>query len=66
MANVINPEELLAAVEESTFGLGNDGFCIACGNQQDGCEPDACGYECEACGEPEVYGAMELLLMGYA
>lgn len=39
------------------------GFCIACGNEQDGCEPDARNYECEACGERQVFGAEELLVM---
>lgn len=38
------------------------GFCIACGSEQDGCEPDARRYICEACGQPKVYGAQELLI----
>ena len=42
--------------------LDNPGFCIACGNEAEGCEPDAREYECEACGESQVYGADELLL----
>lgn len=60
----IDPERLLAAVEESMYDLGSAGFCAACGHEQDGCEPDARGYECEECGENQVYGAQELLLMG--
>ena len=40
------------------------GFCLACGFQEDGVEPDARGYECDACGEPQVYGAEEIVLMG--
>jgi hypothetical protein len=40
------------------------GFCIACGYQQDGCEPDARRYKCEDCERPYVYGAAELTLMG--
>ena len=28
----------------------------------EGCEPDARGYDCEACGEPQVFGADELML----
>jgi hypothetical protein len=39
------------------------GFCIACGAQADGCEPDARQYECESCGAMKVYGAEELLFM---
>jgi hypothetical protein len=37
-------------------------FAIACGCEHLGIEPDARGYECEACGEPAVYGADDLLL----
>ena len=40
------------------------GFCLACGFQEDGVEPDARGYECDACGEAQVYGAEEIVLMG--
>lgn len=39
------------------------GFCRACGEEAEGVEPDAQSYECDACGEQEVYGAEELLLM---
>lgn len=39
------------------------GFCISCGFEQSGCEPDARGYPCESCGESAVYGAEELLFM---
>ena len=42
---------------------GNMGICLACGYEQEGCEPDARGYDCEECGEPEVYGAEEILMM---
>lgn len=55
-------EEVMAAVEESNIGLSNPGFCTACGHQQEGCEPDARNYECESCGERQVFGAMELLM----
>ena len=64
--SAIDSDELMSAVEESTFGLANIGFCTDCGNSQDGCEPDARNYECESCGANQVYGAMELLIMGYA
>ena len=55
-------ERIMEAVARQTTTLDNPGFCKACGNEQDGCEPDAREYECEACGEPEVYGAAELLM----
>ena len=38
------------------------GFCLACGAEAFGVEPDARTYECESCGEPKVYGAEEILL----
>ena len=40
------------------------GFCLACGNMQFNCEPDARNYKCEACGERRVFGAAELVFMG--
>jgi len=43
--------------------LDDPGFCTHCGEEADGVEPDARDYECEACGEPGVYGVEELLLM---
>ena len=43
----------------------NAGYCIACGAWRDCCEPDACNYECSECSELQVFGAMELILMGY-
>ena len=39
------------------------GFCLACGEQAYGVEPDARKYTCESCGAPRVYGAEEILLM---
>ena len=41
-----------------------NGFCLACGFEQGGCEPDARKYQCESCGEKQVFGASELLFMG--
>ena len=54
---------IMEAVEESMMDMSNPGFCLSCGNQQDGCEPDARNYECENCGKNQVYGAEELLIM---
>lgn len=55
-------EQVMAAVEAQTFGTDNPGFCRACGAEADGCEPDARNYECEECGEHEVFGAEEYLI----
>lgn len=40
----------------------NIGFCVACGAEADGVEPDARAYECDICGAHKVYGAEHLLL----
>lgn len=58
----ITPERVMEAVERSQTSLDNPGFCVACGADAEGVEPDARRYECEACGEPGVFGADELLL----
>jgi hypothetical protein len=41
------------------------GWCRSCGEERDSTEPDARAYECEACGEPAVYGAEEWLMAGW-
>jgi len=43
---------------------GSMGFCLACGNEQHGVEPDARKYKCHACGKEKVYGFEELVVMG--
>jgi hypothetical protein len=50
------------AVEREMTTLDNPGFCLICGAEAEGCEPDAREYTCESCGAPHVYGAQELLL----
>jgi hypothetical protein len=40
------------------------GYCLACGAENYGVEPDARRYPCEECEELKVYGAEELLLLG--
>jgi hypothetical protein len=59
----ITRKRIYAAVRRQMTTLDNPGFCLACGADADGCEPDARGYECEVCGKPKVYGAEEVLLM---
>ena len=57
-------EQLLDAVKRRENGLDNPGFCLACGEEAGGCEPDARCYECEYCDAKQVYGAEEILMMG--
>jgi predicted RNA-binding Zn-ribbon protein involved in translation (DUF1610 family) len=55
----ISIDEVIAAVDS-----GEDmGFCLACGAEAYGVEPDARKYECDECGKAKVYGAEEILLM---
>jgi hypothetical protein len=53
------------AARRSMFGCDNPGFCIECGAEVDGVEPDARGYTCDECGAAAVYGACELLGEGH-
>jgi len=50
-------EQLTEAAENYT------GFCLACGAENDGVEPDARKYACACCGAAKVYGSEELLFM---
>jgi Zn finger protein HypA/HybF involved in hydrogenase expression len=46
------------------FGsIGGRGWCLTCGEEVDGVEPDARRYLCEACDNKTVYGYEELLIM---
>lgn len=58
----LDMNRVVEAVEESWRTTYNPGFCTKCGYEQDGCEPDAEGYECENCGEMAVDGAENCLL----
>lgn len=59
----ITAERVIDAAQREMTTLDNPGFCIACGEEQDGCEPDARNYECEHCGALKVFGAAELLMV---
>lgn len=51
-------DKVIAACES-----GDDiGFCIACGEEAHGVEPDMRRGECESCGEKKVFGAEELII----
>ena len=51
-------DRIIAACES-----GDDvGFCIACGEEAHGVEPDMRRGECESCGEKKVFGAEELII----
>jgi hypothetical protein len=53
---------IVAACERRGNSLDNPGFCLICGLEVDGVEPDAQNYECESCGAEQVFGCEELLM----
>jgi len=40
-----------------------EGFCLSCGAEAFGIEPDAAKYTCGSCGAREVYGTHNVLIM---
>lgn len=63
MSIKINKAVTLDRVMEAVQADDMRGFCTDCGAEAFCVEPDARGYRCESCGERDVYGAEELLLM---
>lgn len=62
MHRSITARRVFAAAMRAETSLDNPGFCIACGLEADGCEPDMRKGQCESCGERSVYGAAELAM----
>ena len=62
MYPTVTLDRVTAAVERHMTTLDDPGFCIACGADAEGFEPDARRYECECCGAHAVSGAEELLI----
>lgn len=63
--NMTIPSEVLD-IDVVMDAAGSDeciGFCVACGGEHSGVEPDAKCYKCENCGKYEVYGAEQILLL---
>lgn len=56
----ISLDKLMQAIEDDD-GVG---FCLACGEETYGVEPDARHYACDTCDQREVFGAEEILIMG--
>ena len=54
----ITVEQILAAAQADEY----IGFCVACGVEHYGVEPDARNYPCWDCGRFKVYGAEDLLV----
>ena len=60
--STITEARVMDAVERHMHSLDDPGFCIACGADANGVEPDARKYKCEVCGARSVYGAEELMM----
>lgn len=58
----VTADRVTDAVLAARTSLDNPGFCICCGTEIEGVEPDARKSECEYCGFRGVYGAEELLI----
>ena len=57
------PYEVIEQAIESDEYIG---YCLACGSEHEGIEPDAREYLCDQCSSHQVYGAEEILIMGMA
>jgi hypothetical protein len=62
LSSKVTAEAVKDAVERQMPSLNNPGFCVVCGEENEGCEPDARCYRCEFCHNTSVYGAEEILL----
>lgn len=62
MHKSITPERVVRAVERYETTLDTPGFCINCGAEATGIDPDARNYPCEHCGRRKVFGACELMM----
>lgn len=61
--NLFKPALSERRMESIMFAETGTGWCLACGQEVDGVEPDARRYVCECCGQKTVYGMEELLQM---
>ncbi len=59
----VTSKRVCEAVYRRLVSLDNPGFCLDCGVDADGVEPDARHYRCDSCGLCAVFGADEVLLM---
>lgn len=50
-------------LEDAILNENETGFCIHCGAETDGVEPDAERYACHECSANKVYGAEQLILL---
>ena len=61
----VTEDRVFEMVKAEMIGTDNPGICLKCGEDAEGVEPDARRYTCEVCEAPYVYGAAEIMMMGY-
>lgn len=60
----VTQDRIHALCMRELYSLDNPGVCMSCGEEADGCEPDAEHYTCEHCDQPMVFGAQQALIAG--
>lgn len=58
-----HPSITFEVIERAISDDNNLGYCVVCGHEHDGLEPDARNVECQNCSVLQVYGAAEILIM---
>lgn len=58
----LSDDVIMDACERRAMTLDNPGFCLICGSEAGGVEPDAENYTCESCGAEQVFGSDQLLI----
>ena len=59
----VHRDVTFSRLEKAILASEEMGFCIACGAERDGVEPDAEKYHCDECRTSSVYGADQLILL---
>jgi len=61
----ITADRIYALCMRRLRDLDDTGVCLACGEEQFGCKPDARQYKCENCGRNTIFGPEEVLISGW-
>lgn len=59
----LTDDVIMDACERHSMTLDDPGFCLICGQEASGVEPDAENYQCESCGAEQVFGSYQLLIV---
>lgn len=61
----VTEDRVVALCMRRLHTVDNPGLCLSCGEEAEGCEPDAERYTCDSCGQKWVYGSDQILIAGY-